>query len=493
MDIKIGQRFGKVTIVEYLDGLAVNGHDWVKCQCDCGETFYSTVLSLRNGTVTMCKLCSLKQQYQKRRIVPQCRFCGKPITRGKYCSERCEFLDSMIPTDTDCVEFKSDTASVFPTFRGEYAFVKEWEYLHGKVPSGFKIIHDCNNPRCVNPQHTKLVSLEETPDEVENRSAYQNIDIAVKRYKNLKHLEQCTHDFVSKKFINESGRFLFEEFRDYFGFATVTAWCVKKRLGLSKFPNYYIRSSMAQSELFDWIPFKHKTLNERGVIPPNELDIYLPDQKIAIEYDGVYWHDDTTKNLKKYERTKELGIRFFDIFEFESPTIWKSVLSRVFDCGVCHVSAECSESNSKELNSFLADNSFAQYDDVSEYYKLTTDFGIVGAILRTDLGLRIVQGNMVRIDNIADILISNFKGDIIVLNNRYERPSDYVSNYVVTKTIEPKNWFVYSRKIYTDSEIEGRISRSKNYDPTQSLETNLRACKANHLVDLGYTCIQITP
>lgn len=401
-------------------------------------------------------------------------------------------MDSMIPTDTDCVEFKSDTASVFPTFRGEYAFVKEWEYLHGKVPTGFKLIHDCNNPRCVNPQHTKLVSLEETPEKVENRSAYQNIDIAVKRYKNLRHLEQCTHDFVSKKFINESGRFLFEEFRDYFGFATATAWSVKKRLGLSKFPNYYVRSSMAQSELYDWIPFKHKTLNERGVMPPNELDIYLPDQKIAIEYDGVYWHDDTTKNLKKYEKTKELGIRFFDIFELESPTIWKSVLSRVFDCGVCHVSAECSASNPTELVQFLTDNSFEQYTGVSDYYKLTTDFGIVGAILRTDVGLRIVQGNLTRIDNLSDILISNFKDDIIALNNRYERPIDYTTNYEIVETIEPKSWYVYSRKLYTDSEIEGRLSRSKNYDKTQSLDTNLRACKANHLVDLGYTCIRVT-
>ena len=30
--------------------------------------------------------------------------------------------------------------------------------------------------------------------------------------------------------------------------------------------------------------------NCRNIIKPYELDIYIPKKKIAIEYNGIYWH-----------------------------------------------------------------------------------------------------------------------------------------------------------------------------------------------------------
>ena len=43
--------------------------------------------------------------------------------------------------------------------------------------------------------------------------------------------------------------------------------------------------------------------NDRSVIPPKELDIYIPSLKIAIECNGCYWHSDMkkTKNQMKKE------------------------------------------------------------------------------------------------------------------------------------------------------------------------------------------------
>ena len=54
-----------------------------------------------------------------------------------------------------------------------------------------------------------------------------------------------------------------------------------------------------------------------------ELDIYLPDLKIAFEYDGLYWHSDMRlKNPKNYHlnktnECKEKGIRLIHIFDDE--------------------------------------------------------------------------------------------------------------------------------------------------------------------------------
>ena len=45
-----------------------------------------------------------------------------------------------------------------------------------------------------------------------------------------------------------------------------------------------------------------------------ELDVYIPSRKIAIEYDGSYWHKDKTeKELKKNARCKDDGITLYRI------------------------------------------------------------------------------------------------------------------------------------------------------------------------------------
>jgi len=61
--------------------------------------------------------------------------------------------------------------------------------------------------------------------------------------------------------------------------------------------------------------------NSRSIIKPYELDIYLPDIKFAIEFNGLYWHCDLNKpkdyHLMKTEMCEELGIELFHIFEDE--------------------------------------------------------------------------------------------------------------------------------------------------------------------------------
>lgn len=62
--------------------------------------------------------------------------------------------------------------------------------------------------------------------------------------------------------------------------------------------------------------------NSRVVIPPQELDIYIPSKKLAIEYCGLYWHSDGQIASRNYHRDKmlackERGIRLITIFEDE--------------------------------------------------------------------------------------------------------------------------------------------------------------------------------
>lgn len=64
--------------------------------------------------------------------------------------------------------------------------------------------------------------------------------------------------------------------------------------------------------------------NDKQLISPKELDIYIPEKKIAIEYCGLYWHgENTSKNsaknrhIDKLNMCNNIGVRLITIFEDE--------------------------------------------------------------------------------------------------------------------------------------------------------------------------------
>ena len=57
----------------------------------------------------------------------------------------------------------------------------------------------------------------------------------------------------------------------------------------------------------------------RTIINPYELDIYLPELKLAFEFDGIFWHNEQHKNnnyhLNKTELCEQQGIQLIHIYE----------------------------------------------------------------------------------------------------------------------------------------------------------------------------------
>lgn len=66
----------------------------------------------------------------------------------------------------------------------------------------------------------------------------------------------------------------------------------------------------------------------RNIIYPRELDIYIPDKKLAIEFNGNYWHSsdklDENYHIEKTVACMNKGIQLFHIFEYE----WDNVRTR---------------------------------------------------------------------------------------------------------------------------------------------------------------------
>lgn len=64
---------------------------------------------------------------------------------------------------------------------------------------------------------------------------------------------------------------------------------------------------------------KFNTSN-RKLIHPYELDIYIPEQKIAIEFNGIYWHTESKGKTKEYHYNKwlacqNIGIQLIQVWE----------------------------------------------------------------------------------------------------------------------------------------------------------------------------------
>jgi hypothetical protein len=59
--------------------------------------------------------------------------------------------------------------------------------------------------------------------------------------------------------------------------------------------------------------------NSKKIISPLELDIYLPEKKLALEFNGLWWHNELHKSnnhhLNKTELCKEQGIHLIHIYE----------------------------------------------------------------------------------------------------------------------------------------------------------------------------------
>lgn len=88
----------------------------------------------------------------------------------------------------------------------------------------------------------------------------------------------------------------------------------------------WVGPSAGEKEVLDFVISlvgEHTVIsNDRTIIPPYELDIYIPDYNVAIEYCGLYWHSEAKKSKTTYHKHKftacdKLGIRLLTIYEDE--------------------------------------------------------------------------------------------------------------------------------------------------------------------------------
>jgi G:T-mismatch repair DNA endonuclease (very short patch repair protein) len=144
-----------------------------------------------------------------------------------------------------------------------------------------------------------------------------------------------TNEFIEKARSVHGDTFGYQH-TEYRGIKTaVTVTCTKHGDILQTAENHLLgngchlcwresNSSKSESDLADWCESLGLNVqrNNKDALGRMEIDIYLPDQKLGIEYNGCYWHSDRLqKNTRHHEfkhiAASRVGIRILTVWDYD--------------------------------------------------------------------------------------------------------------------------------------------------------------------------------
>lgn len=146
---------------------------------------------------------------------------------------------------------------------------------------------------------------------------------------------------------------------------------------------YENQTSQAEREIIECL--KQFNINvetsDRTILAGKELDIYLPDHKIAIEYNGIYWHTERfvgkKSHYEKWLNCKQQGIQLIQIWEDDwrkdKEKILKSLSHKIGlnnDDKVFARKTQIVAANHKEARSFMEKNHIQGHASGSYYLSL---------------------------------------------------------------------------------------------------------------------------
>lgn len=240
-----------------------------------------------------------------------------------------------------------------------------------------------------------------------------------------------------------------------------------------------------------------------------ELDVYLPDQKIAVEYNGLYWHssgcttDDPQRRVQHHHKTTECennGIQLFHIFEHEwldstSQQIWKSVLlnrcgltaNRVYARNTVVVPAR-----SHQARTFFDRCHLQKFCGAKEHWALMDKRG--NMVMMLSVGpVRFSNGNQLEIVRAASALNTVVTGGFSKLvshiqqrhpntelisfaNRRWSQGRVYdACGFQLDKSLSPCYYYTNSRRVWHRASFmkKNLAQRLKNFNPALTEVENM--------------------
>lgn len=182
---------------------------------------------------------------------------------------------------------------------------------------------------------------------------------------------------------------------------------------------------------------------DRSVLSEQELDIYIPSKKLAIEFDGLYWHCELNKDkdyhLKKTVKCEELGIRLIHIFEDEWMFKKEICMSRIksalgiIDIKIPARKCDIQKIDSKTAKTFIENNHIQGYAIGGNInYGLFYNGNIVSVMSFSKLRKNLGANNE---NNIYELLRFCNKLDTIVIGGASKLFKTFVKEYNPLKVV----------------------------------------------------------
>lgn len=296
------------------------------------------------------------------------------------------------------------------------------------------------------------------------------------------------------------------------------------RLPIYKDPNETIGISNLEKELQDYIKTlidKNKIIfNNKKLVKGLEIDIYIPSHKLAIEFDGLYWHSELKGKGKEYHlyKTEECikqGIHLIHVFEDEwryKKDIVKSRIKNHLKLTSKRIFArKCiiKEINNKDKNIFLNSNHIQGEDKSKFKYGLFFNEELVSIItfgkLRKITGNKDKEGEyeLIRFCNKLDTnvigafsrLLKHFiktqkpTNIISYADRRWSNGNVYIKNgFNFIHNTSPNYWYMKNFNIrehrykYRKSELNKYLN---NFNPNKSEWVNMTENNYARIWDCG--------
>lgn len=147
--------FGSWTVIQYA-GRCPTGTLWL-CRCECGFEKTVRACNLTSGDSTCCRRCyhnydeNGKREWLKRKL-----------------------LESISKVDSGCWEWQRGKSNGYgyvkiPGQQNVGAHILSYRLFVGGIPDGQWVLHRCDNPPCINPDHLFLGTCQDNIDDMRSK------------------------------------------------------------------------------------------------------------------------------------------------------------------------------------------------------------------------------------------------------------------------------------------------------------------------------------
>lgn len=270
--------------------------------------------------------------------------------------------------------------------------------------------------------------------------------------------------------------------------------------------------SNKEREVADWVRSVYRgtvDTSNKSILNPYELDIYIPDKKVAIEFDGVYWHSNQFKekdyHQKKTFACKNKGIRLIHVPELvwgKQNKIIKGIIKNALGLTENKIYArdtEVTEIDSLTYRMFLLENHIQGSVDSKYKYGLLYNGDLVSVIGFGESRFKKGEQELHRFCSKLDYNVvggfqkllkhSGFHGVSYVDLNYFDGSGYLTAGFEFVSITEPSYVYVHMRSGRILSRYQAQKhkleSLLEHYDPELTEEANMLANGYFRIYDSG--------